>query len=95
MYLRIIRGQVQPGQMDEFARRWQEFAGANLKSIPGFRHAYFAGNRDTNRVTGVTVWDTPPDPARAREAMQQMAERARDIIASPPEPEDYEVLVEV
>lgn len=95
MYLRIIRAQTQPGQIDEFAKRWKEVVGTTLKSAPGFRQAYLGANRDTHRVTGVALWDTPPNRAQADQAMQQVAERARDIMAGPPEPEDYEVLAEV
>lgn len=95
MYLRIIRAQTQPGQVNEFAELWQEFASTKLKSLPRFHHAYLAANRDTNLVTGVAVWEAGPDLKHADQALQQMAERAGDILAGPPAPEDYEVLAEV
>jgi heme-degrading monooxygenase HmoA len=95
MYLRVVRGTLKPGKLDAFAQLWQEVAGARLQQVPGFQRGYLSGNRETNQVIGVTIWDTPPDPERARQAMQAMVERAGDLIASPPEPTDYDVLVEI
>lgn len=95
MYVRIIRAETQQGQIDEFAKRWKEFVGTTLKSAPGFRQAYLGANRDTHRVTAVALWDTPPNLTQADQAMHRMAERARDIMAGPPNAEDYEVVAEV
>ncbi len=91
MQLRIVRGKVQAGRVDEFARRWQEGIGSQLKSQPGFRHGHLVANRETNTIVGVTVWETLPDQA----LVQGFVEQVRDVVAGPPEIEDYEVLVEV
>jgi heme-degrading monooxygenase HmoA len=95
MYLRIVRGTIKPGKLDEFATVWHEVAGAGMQQAPGFRSGSLSGNRETNQVIGVTLWDTAPDPERARQIMQRVVERAGDLIAGPPEPADYEVLVEL
>ena len=93
MYLRIVRGQPQPGQAEELARRWKEYAAPRLKSVPGFRHGYLSVERATNRVAGVTIWDTQPDQA-ADQVMQGFRDQIQDITGGPPEVEDYEVLAE-
>jgi heme-degrading monooxygenase HmoA len=95
MYLRIVKGAVQAGQIDEMAKRWEANVGARIQQMPGFRHAYFVGNRDTNAVGGVTIWDTPPDVAALGEAMQQFQGKIADISTGPPTFDDFEVLVEV
>ena len=94
MYIRIVRGQPQPGQVDEVARRWKEHLGSRLGTIPGFRHAYFLGDREANRVAGISIWESKPGAA-LDEAMGQFRQRVQDITAGPPTMEDYEVLAEV
>jgi heme-degrading monooxygenase HmoA len=95
MYLRIVRGTVQAGQLDEFARRWETNVGAQLKQTPGFRHAYSTGNRQTNALVGVTIWETLPDAETTNRIMQSFRPLVADITAGPPTIEDYEVLVEL
>ena len=95
MYLRIVKGEVQAGQIEEMAKRWEANVGARLKQLPGFHHAYFVGNRETNAVTGVTLWDTPPDVAALGQVMQEFRSKVADISTGPPTIEDYEVLVEL
>ena len=95
MYMRIVRGQVQPGQLDEMSRRWQDGIGARLSSEPGFRHGYFAGDRATNTTLGVTVWDQKPDEESMTQRMNNFRSQIQDILAGPPTVEEYEVLNEV
>jgi quinol monooxygenase YgiN len=95
MYLRIIRGPAQSGKVDELAKLWEEIIPPQLREAPGFRHAYFVGNREQNTVVGVQVWDQLPDQAKVRQVMQTFLERAGDLVTGPPTIEDYEILVEV
>ena len=93
MYIRIVRAQPKPGQVDELARRWKEFIAPRLVGVPGFRHGYFSGDRDANRAAGVTIWDEKPGAA-AEQAMQEFRQHVQDIVAGPPTIEDNEVLAE-
>jgi hypothetical protein len=95
MYIRIVRRQTQPGQVDEFARLWQEFMGQHLPNIPEFRHGYFTGNREANTFMVVNVWDSLPDPSVLGPINQQFLERVEDIAIGPPAQEEYEVLAEI
>ena len=94
MYVRIIRGQTQPGQVDELARRWQEVVAPRLKGVPGFRRIYFCGDRGTNRMAAVSVWRSRPDEAALDRVVQEFRERVRDITAAGPVIEGDEVLAE-
>ena len=94
MYMRIVRGRVRPGQLDTFVARWQEGIGNHLPSVPGFQHGHFGADRDANTVTGVTLWETAPGEA-LNQRIQEFAAQVRDLMAGPPEIEDYEVLVEI
>ena len=93
MYVRIVRGQPQPGQADEAARRWREHLAPRLRSIPGFRAAYFIGDREANKVGGVSIWDDKPGEAVDR-SMREFRQQVQDITVGPPTMEDYEVLAE-
>jgi hypothetical protein len=94
MHLRIVRGSVKPGQLDAFVARWREGIGSQLPSVPGFQHGHFAGDREANTVVGVTLWETPPGAAMDQR-IQEFAAQAGNLLAGPPQIEDYEVLVEI
>lgn len=94
MWLRTTKAQIQPGQIDEFARRWRELVAPHIPEIPGLRSVYLCGNRDTNTVMTIHLWDNCPDQA-AHEIHDKarFRDRVRDILASvEPVAEEYEVL---
>lgn len=96
MLVRAITVQTQPGQIDEFVRRWREQVAPRMTGTPGLRSVYVCGNRDANTVMAVQVWDNPPDPA-TREAHHQhpFRDHVRDIIIADPVAEVYEVLEQI
>ena len=93
MYVRLVHPQPRPGQAEEYARRWKEILAPRARALPGFRAAYFAGDRTTNRVRAMFVWDHEPGEALDR-AMDEFRQHCRDITTGPAEREDYEVLAE-
>ena len=93
MYVRIVRGHPQPGQVGEVARRWKEVLAPRMRSIPGFRAAYFVGDREANKGLGVSIWDDKPGES-LDQAMRELRQRVQDISLGPPTIEDYEVLAE-
>ncbi len=94
MYIRIIRGQTQPGQVEEVARRWQELVAPHMGSRPGFRHVSFGGDPATNQTVSVSVWHSKPGP-ELDQSVQEFVRQVQDLVASPPVIEMYEVLAEV
>ncbi len=93
MYVRLVHPRPQPGQAEEYARRWKEILAPRAQGLPGFRAAYFVGDREANRVHAIFVWDSKPDGA-LDQAMDDFRARCRDITLGPAEREDYEVLAE-
>jgi heme-degrading monooxygenase HmoA len=93
MHVRIVRAQAQPGQTDEFVRRWKEHVAPRVSAAPGFRHVYLSGDRATGQVVGVGLWDAKPGEA-ADQAVREFGQKVQDIMAGPPAVEDYEVLAE-
>ena len=94
MLVRTTKAQTQPGQIDEFVRRWRGLIAPRIPQISGLRRVYLCGNRDTNTVMTIHLWDSPPDQAaRELHARQRFRDKVRDILASgEPTAEEYEVL---
>jgi hypothetical protein len=93
--IRIIKGQTQPGKVDELAKRWKEFFGPLAKDNRELRHAYLAGDLDGNTALAVTVWEKRPDDATLEHITEQGRERVSDISAGPPTIDLYEVVAEL
>ena len=94
MYIRVVRGQTQPGRADELAERWREFVLPRLQGAPGLVHAYFGVNREADTTVGVSVWDRPPDEAAMDRVVEEFRSRIGDLVPNPPTVEGYEVAVE-
>ena len=94
MYVRIVRGQAPPGQVEELAQRWQAFWGSQMPHISGFRHAHFAAGPETNTTISISVWDQRPDAATMEPLMEQFRAQVADISAGPPTFEEYETLAD-
>ena len=95
MYVRLVRGQAPPGQMQEFARRWQEFWGTEMPQVPGFRHAHFAAGPETNATLSISVWEQRPDQAAMESLMAQFRTQVAEMSAGPPIVEEYETLADI
>ena len=98
MWVRMIRGQVRPGQVDEFVRRWKEQAAPRIQGSPGLRNLYMSGDRGSGTIVTVALLEQEPDEA-ARAAFRQTFERFReqvqDLVAGPPTIEEFEVLAQI
>lgn len=93
MYVRIVQGQLQPGQVDEVARRWKEHLAPLLRDLPGFRAACLVSDPGRTRGIGISFWDDKPGET-VNQAMQELRQRVLDIASGPPTIEDFEVLAE-
>ena len=95
MYMRIVRTEVAPGQVEEVAQRWAEFWPERLRSQPGFQHAHFGIDRVTGAISGVTVFDERPDDV----LFERLSREFRDLLgqsgpAQQPESSVYEIAAE-
>ncbi len=93
MYVRLVHPQPQPGQAEEYARRWKAILAPQAWAIPGFRAAYFVGDRTAETVHAIFVFDEKPGEA-LDEAMDAFRQQCRDITTGPARREDLEVLAE-
>ncbi len=92
MYIRIVRAQTKPGQVEELATRWHGFIGARMASMPGFRHAHFGADRTANTTVAISMWDDRPDSAALEPMVREFREQVADISGGAPVVEEYEVL---
>jgi hypothetical protein len=95
MYIRIVRAQAPPGQIEEVARRWKAFWGTQMPQIPRFRHAHFAAGPETDTTVSISVWEQRPDAAIMEPLMEQFREQMTDISAGPPTFDEYETLADL
>jgi heme-degrading monooxygenase HmoA len=58
MYARMAIIQGKPEKVDEVIRYFQEQLLRQAKKIKGFKEGYFMVNRQTGKVTGMTLWET-------------------------------------
>ncbi len=94
MYIRIVRAQAQPGQIEEVARRWQSFWGDRMPSMAGFRHAHFAAGHEADTTFAISIWDQRPDQATMESLMTEFRSQLTDVSAGPPTFEEYETLAD-
>ena len=95
MYIRVIRARANPGRVDEFAEQWRTDFAPRLAQVAGFRHGWFAGDRDLNTVAVVTVWDDLPRATVLGPLISEFEEQVvGDLLAAPSVIEEYEILAE-
>jgi hypothetical protein len=94
MLVRTTKAQTQPGQIDEFVRRWREQIVPHVPEMPELRSVYLCGDRGTNTIMAIYLWDTPPDQAAYDiHRGHRFRDHVRDILADgDQDSEEYEVL---
>lgn len=94
MLVRLTKAKVQPEQLGEFVRRWQEHVAPHVPDMPGLRGVYLCGDQDTNTVMTIHFWDGPPNQmAHEIHDRQRFRDQVRDILASgEPSTAEFEVL---
>lgn len=93
MRLQTTKARTQPGQFDAFVRQWREHVAPHALEMSGLRGVFLCGDRDTNTVVTIHLWENPPDQAaHAIHDRVRFRDRVRDIIDGDPAAEVYEVL---
>jgi len=96
MLVRTTQAKTQPGQVDEFVRRWRDLVAPHVPEMSGLRSVYLCGNRDANSVMTIHLWDNPPNQASHEiHDRLQFRDQVRDLLSADPVAEEYEVLAQV
>lgn len=96
MQIRTTMARVRPGQLDEFARRWQDLVAPHVPEVPGLRSVYLCGDRERDTVLAIHLWERKPDEAaEAIHHRHQFRDHVRDLLeGGDPVVEEYEVLAQ-
>ncbi len=95
MHMRIFRAQAQPGTVDELAKRMQEFLDTTLRGTSGLEQLYCGGDRSSNQVSVVSLWDSEQSMTEASPKVQAFAAQVRDLLAEQPTVTGYEVVIQL
>ena len=78
MYVRIIRADVPPENFDQVLAATKDRNVPVVKQFPGFKAGYWAGDRNTGRVTTVVLFESEEGIRAADEAFEQMRQKLGD-----------------
>lgn len=78
MYLRIVEGRADPGQVEAFASAYREHVIPALRDVDGCRYAYLAAGRRENEYLSVTLWESKAH-ALAYESSGRFAELLQKV----------------
>jgi hypothetical protein len=95
MYMRLVRNTLQPGQIEEFTRRWEAYFPDRYTQMPGFQHAHLGFDSGVNAILAVTVWEAKPDEAVIATHVAEFRPLVADISSGPPAFEEYDLVVDV
>ncbi len=70
MFAAVVRTEVQPGNMDEFIRIYQDQVVPLARTVIGFQDMRVFVDRQTNTVTVVVTYDTEANARAAAESEQ-------------------------
>lgn len=95
MYAAIRRGKANPGSVPELARRLQEGQVPLFRNLPGFVAYYFV-NLGNDEGQSISVFETQEAAKEAnRLAVDWLRQNLADIMLSPVQPSEGEVLIHV
>ena len=93
MYMRIVRNALQPGQFEEFTRRWEAYFPARYTQMAGFQRAYLGYDAATNGIVAITLWDARPDPAMIATHVAEFRPQVADLSSGPPTFDEFDIVV--
>lgn len=92
MYARVITFQYQPGKMDEGLDILRESVVPELRQQAGFAGATNLVDRSSNKVVGITLWQSEGDlQASGMGKLQARFAKIISYLAAAPLVENYEV----
>jgi quinol monooxygenase YgiN len=93
-YARVVRGDFQPGKIDEFLRLFEsEFVPA-LQQESGFQQVVILADRTANSLLAVVIYASQADVEANEVGFRERASKAAPFLAGPPQASVYEVAVQ-
>ena len=93
MYARTGTSQMKPGKMDEAIGLYRDSVVPVLKEQKGFKGLYWLADRNTDKYTVITLWETEADMTATETSglLQEVITKFAGFVAAPPTVERYEV----
>jgi hypothetical protein len=57
MFARVVTMRGEPEKLDDGIRYFREQILAQIKNLKGFKQSYFMINRQSGKITGMTMWE--------------------------------------
>jgi quinol monooxygenase YgiN len=95
MYARVVRNRIQPGKVDEWFAIVRDSIVPALKEVDGFKGFVAMVDRTNERTIGYSIWETADALTASEESGDYRTQIAKlgDVVAEPPEREQYELTV--
>ncbi len=90
MYMRVVRGRVDPAKLDEVNQVAPDLAAA-IRRQPGHQNSMGGMDRATGRTIVVSTWDTQEHASYSPESLGDVQSRLRALGVQADPPEIFEV----
>ena len=96
MYARVTIVRVLPGKMDEAIGIFRDSVVPAAEKQKGHKGHYLLTERESGKGISISLWETEADmiAGESSDHYRQQLAKFKDIFASPPAREDYEVTVQ-
>jgi len=94
MHARVVRVAVDPSQLEQFVRAWEDSVLAVGKSQAGYVRSLGLYDAETKEAVSVMLFDSKEHMDAATPALRAAGASTRDFVSGAPSFGDYEVRVE-
>jgi quinol monooxygenase YgiN len=91
MYMRVVRGRIDPAKIDETVSQLGQDLAAAVRRMPGCQSFVGGGERATGQTITVSTWDTEEHARYSQNALGDVASRIQALGVQVNPPEIFEV----
>jgi hypothetical protein len=92
MYMRVVRGQLDPAKIDQAASQVGQELAAAVKRLPGNQSFMAGGDRASGQTITVSTWDTEEHASYSPDALGDVQSKLRALGVQADPPEIFEVV---
>jgi len=82
MFARLVTVSVRPEMSDDTVAVFKQQNAPGLATLPGFLKVYYGMNRQTGKVTTLTLWDTEANERASRANIPRTIENMAGMLAA-------------
>ncbi len=94
MFVRLLKIKTTPSRIDEAAMLFEESVIPLCKDKPGYKGAFFLGDRQSGACLPITLWESEEDMLETEKSkfFQEQVIKFMDLFTAPPLKETFEVI---